>query len=139
MTKLRLALMAALVLALLAPVTVSAAGVFYCSALISTGGSGTYNYPWACADQAAVDSLIYNTICPVYAGGVLYQILSGGYVRYDVSYLNQQCTYTYARYPGYPPDTGVTLPAPLLVSLAVGAAALLIVAGLWLRRRGTAS
>ena len=139
MYKLRFALLAALVLALVIPVSVSAAGVFYCSALTASGGNGSYNSPWACPDQAAVDSLIYNTICPVYGGGTLYQILAGGYVQYNITYTYQQCTYTYTRHPGYPPNTGVDIPAPLLVSLAVGAAALLIVAGLWLRRRSTAS
>jgi hypothetical protein len=133
MYKLRVALIAAILLAVLAPAAVSAAGWFYCSALKTTAGNGTYQNPWPCGSQAQLDEAIL-VVCQQYGGGVLYQIVSGGYVVYTI---NANCQYTVARYPGYPPNTGVDLPAPLLISLAVGAAALLIVGAIWLRRKSS--
>jgi len=143
MKKIRIALIAAILVALLIPMAVSAAGVFYCSEAKSSGGNGTYNNPWACRTQAQLDNIIYDRICAVYNGGHLYQIRLGGYTYYRIEWVysgsQRTCTITYrANYSGYPPNTGVDLPAPFIISSAVGVGILLLVAGLALRRRKSA-
>jgi len=144
MSKLRMALILALLLALAVPAAASAAGTFYCSALKSSGGNGSYANPWACSTTEQLNYVIYDTICNVYGGGHLYQIHSGSYNYYRIEWVTQNnqraCTITYrSEYPGYPPDTGVDLPMPLIVAAVVALAALMLVAGLALRRRSQAS
>jgi hypothetical protein len=139
MNKLRVALVIAVLVALMVPVTALAAGTYYCSTLLTSGGNGTYNYPWSCVDQEQLDYVIYDRICNV-GGGYLYQIYSGYYVYYVIEWVNGQCTITHqTRHDGYPPNTGVDLPMPLLVGIAVGGGLVLVVAGLALRRKSTAS
>lgn len=136
-TKLRVALLLALIAAVLFPFSVQAAGVFYCSTLRTAGGNGTYADPWACATQNQINDVV-NVICSA-GGGWLYQIYADAYVYYRIQWVNNQCAITYQqRYYGYPPNTGVELPMPLLVGMVAAAGGLLIVGGLVLRRRAAA-
>jgi len=136
MNRIRIAILVALVLALVLPFSVQAAGVYYCSTVYNiTGGNGTYGNPWACPDQASLNHIINDVICPA-GGGWLYQISSGSYVYYRIEWVNNQCSITYQqRYYGYPPNTGVNLPMPILVGSVAGFGALLIFGGVFLRRR----
>lgn len=143
MSKIRLAFFLVLLLALALPVAVSAAGTFYCSTLIASGGNGTYAYPWACSTNEQFNYVVYDRICNVYGGGHLYQIYSGYYMYYRIEWLytnNQRtCTITYrAEYPGYPPNTGVDLPMPLIIGGVAGLAVVLLLAGVYLRRKSPA-
>lgn len=139
MNRIRIAILVALVLALMLPFSVQAAGVYYCSGLLTgTGGNGTFAYPWACPDQASLNRIIYDVICPA-GGGWLYQIQSGYFIYYRIEWVNNQCTITFQqRYNGYPPNTGVNLPMPMLVASVAGFGALLIVGGVFLRRKTAA-
>lgn len=136
MNRMRIAIFVALVLALVLPFSVQAAGVYYCGVYTNiTAGNGTYANPWACPDQASLNRIIYDVICPA-GGGWLYQIQNGAYVYYRIEWVRNQCSITFQqRYNGYPPNTGPTLPMPLLVGGVAGAGALLIVGGVFLRRR----
>ncbi len=140
MKKLRFVLIIAVLLALLIPFTVQAAGTFYCDASFPNGGSGTFNNPWGCSTQQQLDYVINTLICGRYGGGVLYRLFPNSYVFYDiVMNANQVCTIRFqAEYPGFPPDTGVNLPAPLIASLAVAGALVIGGVGLVLRRKPAA-
>ena len=129
-------LILSLLVALLIPATVSAAGSFYCSALKASGGAGTWSNPWACNSQAQLDDVV-DTICDVYAGGHLYRIHSDHYVYYRIDYFGPyDCAIGYqATYPGYPPDTGPDIPIPILIMGGIAVGALLVVAGLLIRRK----
>lgn len=138
MNKMRLALIVALLMALMIPMTVQAAGVFYCSTLRASGGTGTYADPWACGTQAQIDTVVYSYICNA-GGGWLYQIYANEYVYYRIEWVGKQCQITWQqRYPGYPPNTGVDIPMPLLVGGALTLGAVMVVGGVALRRRKTA-
>jgi LPXTG-motif cell wall-anchored protein len=125
-----------LLVALIVPATVSAAGTFYCSALKASGGNGSWSNPWACSNQSQFDD-VFDTICNVYGGGHLYRIFSDHYIYYRIDYYGQnECVIGYeSRYPGYPPDTGPDIPMPILITGGVAAGALLVVAGLLIRRK----
>jgi len=139
MKKRTIVLLATLVLALAIPVTVYAAGYYYCSTLpLGPGGNGSYSYPWACSTDAELNHIIYDLICS-YGGGVLYRIYSDSYVYYQIAWVGDVCQVTFeARYPGYPPNTGVEFPMPLIIGVAIGVAILLVVVGLLFRRRSLA-
>jgi hypothetical protein len=141
MSKLKIAVILAVLLGLLIPVGVSAAGAFYCSTLIGSGGYGTFSDPWACSTQAQLDYIVQDVICEHHAGGHLYQIYSGYYVYYRIDWYGpNECVIAYqTRYPGYPPDTGVDLPMPLVIGGAAAAGALLLVVGLMLRKKSRVS
>jgi len=137
MKKVRLVVVFAVLLALLIPFTVQAAGTFYCSASFSNGGNGSYTSPWGCTNQQELDYVINTLVCNRYGGGVLYRIFPTSYVYYDIVWTaGQTCTIRFqAEYPGYPPNTGVNLPAPVIAALAVAGALVLGGVGLFLRRK----
>ncbi|MFM8322079.1 MAG: hypothetical protein ACKOC5_14300 [Chloroflexota bacterium] len=138
MYKMRIALIVALLFALLIPFAVQAAGVFYCNSGRTSGGNGTYADPWACSTTEQFNYIVYNVICPA-GGGWLYEILAGGYNYYRIEWVNNQCQITYRQnYPGYPPNTGVELPMPLLVGGVAAVGAVLIIGGVALRRKNAA-
>ena len=134
--KLLIILIFGLLVALLIPATVSAAGSFYCSALKASGGVGTWSNPWACSTDAQLDDVV-DTICNVYGGGHLYRIHSNYYVYYRIDYYGyNECIIGYqATYSGYPPDTGPDIPLPILITGGVGLGAILVVAGLLIRKK----
>jgi hypothetical protein len=137
MKKVRILMVCAVLIALLIPVAVSAAGVFYCSALTSQGGNGSYAYPWGCSTNAELNNIIYDIICLQYNGGHLYRLFSNSYVYYRIEWggVNARCTVTSTEYPGYPPNTGPDLPLPLILGTAAIVGVVLVGAGLTLRRR----
>ena len=119
------------------PMAVSAAGTFYCSALKTSGGTGTYADPWACSNDQQLNDVIYNKVCAYYGGGNLFRIDNGFYDFYTiVKTADGGCAITVQiRYSGYPPNTGINLSTPMVLGLAAGAGALLLAGGLVLRRR----
>lgn len=137
MKNFRIIAILAILVAVLIPAAVSAAGTFYCSSTVTTGGTGTLVDPWACSDATQLDSVINDQICAIYSGGDLYQIFPSSY-RYHVVtwYSTTDCrvtaTYDYA---GYPPSTGPDLPAPYLVGIVALAGAGLVAAGYVIIRR----
>jgi hypothetical protein len=141
MKKIRLLAIVAVLIALLIPVYVSAAGVFYCSTSVTTGGSGTIDDPWACSDDTQLDSVINDQICDVYYGGSLYQVFPSSY-RYHVVtwYSATDCRVTStADYAGVPPYTGVDVPTPYIIGAVALAGAGLLAAGIVLRRKKIAA
>ncbi len=137
MKKLRLIAILAIMAALLIPGAVNAAGTFYCSTSVTTGGTGTLTDPWACSDDTQLQSVIDDQICAIYSGGDLYQLFPASY-RYHVVtfYSADDCrvtaTYDYA---GYPPSTGVGIGTPYVVGGIALLGAGLVAAGLLLRRK----
>jgi len=83
MKKIRILAIFAVLVAILIPLTVSAAGVFYCSTSVTTGGTGSISDPWACSTAAQLDTVINDNICDIYSGGYLYQVYPDSY-RYHV-------------------------------------------------------
>jgi hypothetical protein len=140
MKKLRIIALMALLIAILIPVSVSAAGVFYCSTSITVGGTGSYADPWACSDDTQLDTVINDYICDTHGGGYLYQIFTDSY-RYHVVtwYSAADCRVTSTTdYAGYPPSTGVDLPTPMIVGGVAVLGAGLVAAGILLRRKRAA-
>jgi hypothetical protein len=139
MSKFRIAILVALLFAIALPFSAQAAGVYYCSTLRASGGTGTNADPWACPDDASFNTLVNNMICPN-GGGWLYRIYADSYVYYRIEIVNNQCVTTFTqRYWGYPPNTGVNLPMPLLVGGVASLGAVLILGGVFLRRRTSAA
>jgi len=141
MKKMRIIMVAAVLMMLLIPTAVSAAGTFYCSALKSSGGVGTYANPWACSTDAQLNTVIYVYVCYQYGGGHLYQVYENSYIYYRIERVpvvtgQYECRITFrGEYPGFPPDTGPDIPLPLILGAAAVAGGLLLVAGITLRRR----
>ena len=140
MKKLRMILIIAIFAVMvvgLIPTAVEAAGTFYCSTSVTTGGSGTLDDPWACSDAAQLQSVIDDQVCALYSGGDLYQIFPSSY-RYHVVtwYSATDCrvtaTYDYA---GYPPYTGVDVASPYIVGAVALVGAGLVAAGIIIIRR----
>jgi hypothetical protein len=137
MKKMRLIAILAILIAVLIPLSVSAAGTFYCSSSVTIGGSGTLVDPWACSDATQLDSVINDQICAIYNGGDLYQIFPSSYRYHVVTYyssLDCRVTATYD-YAGYPPSTGVEVPTPYIVGGVALVGVGLVAAGLMIRRR----
>ena len=137
MKKLRLIVILAILIAVMIPAAASAAGTFYCSSSVTTGGTGTLEDPWACSDAPQLDSVINDQICAVYNGGDLYQIFPSSYRYHVVSWYSlDDCrvtaTYDYA---GYPPSTGPDVPTPYLVGAVALFGAGLVAAGFIIIRR----
>lgn len=130
-----------LVLLSLIPATVFAATpVFYCSYNAPSGGNGSYSAPWLCNDNTTYQQVVTNVCAHTNPFSILYQTVSNGYYRHTFE-LNssQQCVETSnVFYPGLPPNTGVALPAPLLVGGALGLGLLLVLGGVVIYRRRTA-
>ena len=137
MKKYRIIAILAIMIALLIPGAVNAAGTFYCSTSVTVGGSGTLADPWACSDDTQLQSVIDDQICDVYNGGDLYQIFPASY-RYHVItwYSVDDCRVTASfDYAGYPPSTGVEIGTPYIVGGVALLGAGLVAAGLLIRRR----
>ncbi len=139
MNKLRAILILGVIVALLIPTTALAAGTFYCSSLITTGGDGSYANPWACPTQQEIDLIIYDNICALNQAGHLYVILPTSYLYFQITWIGpgpRDCEITFqSEYPGYPPDTGVDLPMPMLLGGAVLVGSMMLGVGLILKRR----
>lgn len=119
------------------PSAVNAAGTFYCSTSVTTGGTGTLSDPWACSDATQLDTVINDQICDLYSGGDLYQLFPDSYRYHVVSwYSTTDCrvtaTYDYA---GYPPSTGVDLATPYVIGIVALVGVGLVAAGYFILRR----
>jgi hypothetical protein len=119
------------------PSAVNAAGTFYCSTTVTTGGTGTLTDPWACSDATQLDTVINDQICDLYSGGDLYQLFPSSYRYHVVTWFSATdcrvtATYDYA---GYPPSTGVDVPTPYIVGAAALVGVGLIAAGYVIIRR----
>lgn len=143
MRKVRIFIVVGVLIGLLIPSAVSAAGTFFCSDLIASGGNGTFSNPWACGTDQQFNQVVYDFICGRYGGGNLYRIFIDRYIYYRIEWVTQNnqrtCTIVYqSEYPGYPPNTGPDIPYPLVLGSAMTGGAVLIVAGLALRKKRTA-
>jgi len=140
MKKLRILAIFAILIAVMIPVAVSAAGVFYCSTSITVGGTGTQGDPWACSDDTQLDTVINDEVCDIYSGGTLYQIFPDSYRYHEVTwYSDTDCRVTSTvDYVGYPPSTGVDLPTPYIVGAVAVVGAGLLAVGLVIRRKRVA-
>lgn len=142
--------MGVLLVSLLMVPALGAAGDFYCSADVLTGGQGTAAEPWACVTVDQFNARVAE-VCRA-GGGTLHFVFTGGYVTYTV---NPDCSVTSnppnpgtpdsdiiivdvpdpsVPSPNEPPTAGGDLPLPSLVIVALLAAGGLIAAGLLLRR-----
>lgn len=140
MKKLWIAISLLVVLAMIPATAFAATPVFYCSYNAPAGGNGTYAAPWLCVDNTTYQQVVANVCAATNPYSILYQIVSNGYYRRTFE-LNssQQCVETSnVFYYGYPPNTGVALPAPLLVGGALGLGLLMVLGGVVIYRRRTA-
>ena len=119
------------------PTAVDAAGTFYCSTSVTTGGSGTLVDPWACSDDTQLQSVIDEQICAVYSGGDLYQLFPSSYRYHVVTWFSaDDCRVTASYdYAGYPPSTGAEVPTPIIVGGVAILGAGLVAAGYIIIRR----
>ncbi|NQS91363.1 MAG: hypothetical protein HQ574_03055 [Chloroflexi bacterium] len=141
MKKFRVLAIFAILVAIMIPSAVSAAGTFYCSSTVTTGGTGTLTDPWACSDATQLDSVINDQVCDIYSGGDLYQLFPDSYRYHVVTYYSvTDCrvtaTYDYA---GYPPYTGVNIATPYIIGIVALAGAGLVAAGFFIRRKRAAA
>lgn len=139
MFKIRTAVILATLFLLLLPMTVSASvNTYYCTWYQVQGGDGSYEAPWYCGTPETVNQAIA-AVCQK-GGGILYQSVQGGYYRYTIEWINETCQVTSkAFFHGYPPDTGVAIPAPLLIAGAATLGLALVGGGLLLKRKRVAS
>lgn len=142
MNKIRIAIIVAALLGLLITTAVSAAGTFFCTDLVASGGNGSFRNPWACSTEQQFNQVV-QVICNQYNGGNLYRIFIDRYIFYRIQWIFQNdqrvCTIVYqSEYPGYPPNTGPGIPYPLVLGSAMLGGAVLIVAGLALRKKSAA-
>ncbi len=135
MKKLTTVLSILLLLAIIPSTVLAAVPVFYCSATAAANGDGSFSAPWKCSTSEEL-SLVVEEVCKSgYA--ILYQSVSNGYYRHVVEDPNDgPCAVTSSVfYYGVPPDTGVTLPTPVLISVALSAGALLFAGGFVIYRK----
>jgi len=100
-------------------------GPFFCASAEVSDGDGTSGHPWSCQTPDQFQ-LAVAKVCRA-GGGPLYFIFSDGYIQYTVA---ADCTVaTGSPQNGQPPDTGVTLPAPWLLTAGAALGLLLLAAG----------
>ena len=86
-------------------------------------------------NQTQLSDAVAN-VCAATTYGILYQIVSNGYYRHVVE-SNGTCVVTNTTfYYGFPPNTGIALPTPVLLGIAAALGGLLIAGGyLFYRKR----
>lgn len=101
------------------------AGPFFCAAAEVSDGDGTIGHPWSCQTPDQFQIAVAK-VCRA-GGGPLYFIFSDGYIQYTVA---ADCTVN-AGPPqnGQPPDTGVAVPAPWLLTAGAALGLVLLAAG----------
>ena len=139
MKKLQISLIIATLLALLVPSAVFASyNVYYCSYDVEGFEDGSYDYPWSCETEEEFNDIV-DYIC-TQGGGVLYEVVEGGYYRNMIEWDGRSCEIVETDfYQGYPPDTGITLPPPLMLSAALALGLSLFAVGLVIYRKRLAS
>ena len=140
MKKIRILAIFAVLVVILIPLTVSAAGVFYCSTSVTTGGTGSITDPWACSTAAELDTVINDVVCDTYNGGYLYQVYPDSYRYHIVTWYSvDDCRVTSTTdYAGIPPYTGVDVPTPYIIGAVALVGAGLLAVGMVLRRKKAA-
>lgn len=135
MKKFSLAMIVLLLMAIIPASAFAATPVYYCSYDVPAGGDGSYDYPWRCSTQEELAAVVAEVCKSGYA--ILYQTVSTGYYRHTVEDpTDSACTVTSSVfYQGVPPDTGVALPAPLMVGLALTLGAALLAGGFFVYRK----
>jgi hypothetical protein len=141
MKKIRILIIASLLIAVLIPVAVHAEGAWYCDSLTEGDGNGTWYDPWGCALEDEFDTIIKEKIGNLYGGGFLYELFANGYTIHEIAIVDGEPVIVRSTdFAGYPPNTGVEeIPMPIILgAVAVGGAALVLI-GLVLRRKKLAN
>lgn len=117
MKKILIAFSLLLLLSLIPTTVLAQTPVYYCSYNVGTGGNGSYAYPWQCTNSTQLSQTV-SQICASHSSAILYQIVSNGYYYNTIGTPSGgTCSITSSVfYSGYPPNTGITLPVPLLLS-----------------------
>jgi hypothetical protein len=137
MNKVWIAVSLLVVMALIPSAAFASTPVYYCTPNATPPGDGSYSFPWLCSTSAELQTAIANTCQAGYA--ILYQTVSNGYYRHTVQVDSAgKCMVTSSIfYYGYPPNTGVVLPAPLLIGGALVLGAMFLVGGIVIYRKRT--
>jgi hypothetical protein len=135
MKKVWLAISILVLLSLIPASAFAATPVFYCTPGAVPPGDGSYDYPWPCANQDQLATVVAE-VC-TYSYGILYQQVADGYYRHTIEDPNDgPCAVTSSVfYYGYPPDTGVKLPTPWLVGGAFALGLALLAGGIVIYRK----
>ena len=141
MNKIRIMIIATLLIAVLIPMAVYAQGVWYCDGLTEGGGNGTWYDPWGCALEEEFDAVIKEKIGILYGGGFLYEIHEGGYTVHEIAIVDgEPVIIRSTEFAGYPPNTGVEdFPMPMILGAVAVSGAALVLIGLLLRRKKLAN
>ena len=100
-------------------------GPFFCASVEVSDGDGSIGHPWSCQTPDQFQ-LAVAKVCRA-GGGALYFIFSDGYIQYTVA---ADCTVKAgAPQNGPPPDTGVAVPAPGLLTAGAALGLVLLAAG----------
>jgi hypothetical protein len=139
MKKIGIAISLLLLLSLIPTAALAQVPAYYCSYNVGTGGDGSYSYPWQCTDSNQVNQLV-SQICSSHTSAVLYQIVSNGYYYHTIGIPSGgTCQITSSVfYSGYPPNTGITLPVPLMISAMVALGIALLGGGYLIYRKRNA-
>lgn len=135
MKKLSLLMIVLFLFALIPSSAFASVPVFYCSYDAAPGGDGSYDAPWQCANSDQLAAVVAEVCKSGYA--ILYQTVDTGYYRHTIEDpVDGACKVTSSVfYQGTPPDTGIALPAPLLVGMALTLGAALVAGGYFVYRK----
>ena len=141
MKKLKIILIAAILIAAFIPIAVYAQGVWYCDGLTEGGGNGTWYDPWGCALETELDEIVFEIIGELHGGGVLYEIVDDGYIVHVIECVDGECEIVSStEFEGYPPNTGIEdLPMPMILGGVALGGAVLVLFGLLIRRNKLAN
>ena len=100
-------------------------GPYFCASAEVSDGDGSISHPWSCQTPDQFQLAVAKA-CRA-GGGALYFIFSDGYIQYTVA---ADCTVKAgAPQNGQPPDTGVAVPAPWLLTAGAALGLVLLAAG----------
>jgi|MudIll2142460700_1097286.scaffolds.fasta_scaffold574652_2 hypothetical protein len=138
MNKVWIAVSLLVLLALIPSAAFASTPVYYCTPDATPPGDGSFDFPWLCSTSAELQTAVSNACHAGYA--ILYQTVSNGYYRHTVQVDSAgKCIVTTSVfYYGVPPDTGVSLPAPLLIGGTLALGALFLAGGIVIYRKRAA-
>jgi hypothetical protein len=116
MKKFWLAISLLLLLSIIPASAFASTPVYYCSFDVEPGGDGSFDDPWICEDSTQLGNIV-TEICAHNEYAILYQTVPSGYYRHVIEDPEDAaCAVTSSVfYYGYPPDTGLAIPGPLMV------------------------